>query len=365
MTEREFQFFLLPVIGMVHCSHTKLLPSQYLLDHINEYCTAPPVRAYFTARKAYITDNFTADTTIKPGAELVSVNGIATTEITKNFMARMTQEGRNTTFIYNRMNAAVWPKNGLYGFFPGIGDYPTIDSYTVSYINPGSKTVATTRLAAMRYDDYPPVLESARKKKIDFRIADKTGIMTIASFSVPYPEFHNFIDSVFATLKTQKIANLVIDLRGNLGGIPEETVELLAHLLKSPFIYFREGNGYDDYKKPTDIAQNRFDGRVYFLVDGGCRSSTGHFLAMARYHKIGTMIGEESCGSFSCNDNGRPYTLPNTRLIFQCPGSTYTVATTGIKRGNGIVPDYIITPGVDDIVKGKDTVLNFALHLIH
>lgn len=365
MTEREFHFFLLPVIGTVHCSHTKLMSSQYLTDHLNDYFKAPPVKAYFTNRKAYISKNFTADKSIKSGAELIAVNGITSTEIRNSFLARMTQEGRNTTFVYNRMNTAVWPKNGLFGFFPGICDYPAIDTYTVSYINPGSKTIATTRLAAIPYPDYPPVVLSASKKKIDFRIADNAiGILSIASFSIPYPQFHSYIDSVFATLKTGKITNLIIDLRGNLGGIPEETVELLTHLLDRPFIYFKEGNGYDDYKTPIDVAHDRYTGKVCFLVDGGCRSSTGHFLAIARYYNIGTMVGEETCGSYSCNDNGRPYTLPNTQLIFQCPGSTYTVATTGIKRGNGIVPNHLVSPTINDIVQGKDTVMKFALHLL-
>jgi hypothetical protein len=364
MTEREFHFFLLPIIGMVHCSHTKLMSAQYLLDHMNDYCKAPPFRVYFTSKKVYVTANFTNDTSIKPGAELISVNGIAAGEIKRSFLARMPQEGRNTTFVYNRMNTAVWPKNGFYGFFPGICDYPTIDSYTVSYINPGRKTAAINRLAAIPYDDYPPVITSTTKKKIDFRMAGNAmAIMTISSFSVPYIEFHNFIDSAFLKLKAEKIANLIIDLRGNLGGIPEETVELLAHLLKTQFVYFKEGNGYDDYKAPISISEDRFNGKVCFLIDGGCRSSTGHFLAIVKYHKLGTMVGEETCGSYSCNDNGKPYVLPNTKLIFQCPGSTYTVATKGIKRGNGIIPDYTISPTIDDIVKGKDTVMDFALDM--
>ena len=35
MTEREFQYFLTPIIGKVHCSHTKLLPSKYLAENLS------------------------------------------------------------------------------------------------------------------------------------------------------------------------------------------------------------------------------------------------------------------------------------------------------------------------------------------
>lgn len=362
LAEREFHFFLLPVINMVHCSHTKLMSSMYLLGHMNDYIKVPPFQAYFTPEKVYIRANFSNDTTVKAGAELVSVNDVPVEEIRKSFLVRMTREGNNLTFIYNRMNAAAWPGNGYVGLFPGLCDYPSIDSYKLELINPGAKAKKVVKLTSLNYNSYPPVILSSRKK-LEFRMEDNylAGILIISSFSHPYERYQEFIDSVFAQLEACKVPNLIIDLRGNLGGIPQETVMLLSYILRDTFTYFKEGNGYDDYKIPIPVLPNRFKGRVYMLIDGACRSSTGHFLAIAKYHGIATMIGEEACASYSCNDNGAPYTLPHSKLILQCSGSTYSVVVRGLRRGNGIIPDYTVIPAIQDIVNEKDVVLQFAL----
>lgn len=85
---------------------------------------------------------------------------------------------------------------------------------------------------------------------------------------------------------------------------------------------------------------------------------------MVKYYHLGPIIGEESCASYSCNDNGNPHILPNTQLTLICPESTYSVAISGLKRGRGIMPDYVVKPTISDVISGKDTVLQFALKII-
>ena len=367
MSEREFQFFLLPVIGKVHCSHTKLLPSQYLLDHMATYFSAPPFKLYFTADNAWLLENYSAEPSLLPGAEILSVNGVPIDQVRRNFLSRVTSEGLNSTFIYNRMNAGIWPNTGEFGLFPGLSDYPGIDSYALVFRNPGTDMEKKIKLPAIAYDDYPPFAASKHKKAYSLYTLDsqRTAVLTISSFlrSDEDHAFVHFIDSSFAVLAAGGFDDLVIDLRGNIGGIPDGSVRLLTYIMPEKFVYYAHGAGFDEYKAPIALAKNRFTGKVFFLIDGACRSTTGHFLAMAKYYRIGPIIGEEACASFSCNNNGTPHTLPNTHLIFECPESFYSVAVSGLQRGRGIMPDHTVTPSVADLIAGKDTVLQFALQL--
>lgn len=363
MTEREFHYYMLPVINKVHCSHTKLMSSAYLASYIDQYYKAPPFLPYFTAEKMYIKSNYSSDTSLKPGAEIISINGISASDIHKSFLNRMTNEGKNITFMYNRMNTAFWPPNGYFGLFPGICDYPMVDTYTITFTQPDNNQVNTAYLAAIPYNSYPPIIIGSTKPKTGFDVAENKqfAVLSISSFVIPTHQFKPYLDSVFNILDTGRIANLIIDLRGNLGGFPEASAELLSRFMQKEFVYFKEGNGYDELKKPLQPSPNRYKGKVLILTDGACRSSTGHFLALAKYYNIGTMIGEEACASYSCNDNGKPFTLPHSQLILQCSGGVFTVDVKGLVRGNGIKPDYEVAPTISDVIKGKDVVLEYAV----
>ena len=43
---------------------------------------------------------------------------------------------------------------------------------------------------------------------------------------------------------------------------------------------------------------------------------------------------------------------------------TFTAAVEGLSREKGIIPDFKVKPQIDDIIKGKDTVKEFAIKLI-
>jgi hypothetical protein len=133
--------------------------------------------------------------------------------------------------------------------------------------------------------------------------------------------------------------------------------------LQYPFIYFSEevGNELCRPIKPHDFT---FAGNKYFLIDGGCFSTTGHFLSIVKFHKLGMLIGEESGGSFACNDSSLRVTLPNTWIGVRIPMKTFSTAVTGFKKGRGIMPDHSVKPLLKDILSGEDTVLNYTLNLI-
>ena len=107
-----------------------------------------------------------------------------------------------------------------------------------------------------------------------------------------------------------------------------------------------------------------FYGKKYFLIDGGCFSTTGHFISIVKFHKLGTFIGEESGGTFTCNNSSHMIPLTHTKLVVRIPNKTFPAAVTGFKKGWGILPDHTVKPLLEDILSGEDTVLNYTLNLV-
>ena len=88
---------------------------------------------------------------------------------------------------------------------------------------------------------------------IDIREEMSTAVMAISHFAYynSHDKFFGFINDAFEKINQSGIKNLIIDLRRN---------------------------------------------------DGGGASTTGHLCSLLKYNKIGTFIGEETGGTYACND---------------------------------------------------------------
>jgi hypothetical protein len=56
--------------------------------------------------------------------------------------------------------------------------------------------------------------------------------------------------------------------------------------------------------------------------------------------------------------------IRETRMTLLVPQKTLSTAVKGMSREMGILPDYYVEPNIGDLVKGKDTVKEFAVELI-
>jgi C-terminal processing protease CtpA/Prc len=197
--------------------------------------------------------------------------------------------------------------------------------------------------------------------------AKKLAVLTIRSFSYydNKEKFYAFIDSAFEQIHRSAVLNLILDLRNNSGGDPFCAVHLLSYLETKQAPYF--ARVYDEYEtlaQPIPVAEkNAFSGKLYVLINGGCFSSTGHLCALLKYHERGIFIGEETGGTYECNDAHVRLTTSVTHLNLNVARMTYTAAVKGISRETGIMPDYPVEPSISDFLEGRDAVKEFAVYL--
>lgn len=367
MTVLEFYRFLAPVMARVNCGHTNVKPSADLENYLNNNMNVIPLGVVFspntTEYKAHIYQNYSSNNDIQPGTEILSINNMKVDDIRKKLVAGLFSDGLNVTRKLYHIN------KHFFRYYTLLIDNPA--NFELRCILPGSEEETVINLTARLYRD---VISSFRIQNPGDDVTTlrynmhpdlSAAVLTVKTFStLPVSHYMSFFEDFFQKITGEGINNLIIDVRGNGGGSPWMSCELIKYLVDSEFIYFAEGLGYNELKVPLAPYDNNFNGNLFVLIDGGCFSSTGHFCSLVQYLTDAVFIGEETGGSFSCNDNHMEMTLSNTRIRSVIARTTYSTAVTGYEKGRGIMPDHKVIPTLDDKINGFDRAMEYVLNLI-
>jgi len=178
--------------------------------------------------------------------------------------------------------------------------------------------------------------------------------------------FTDFVDEAFSSIADQGIGHLILDTRGNGGGDPYAARYLFKYLAQEPIVYFHNPHEtMAETGKPLPLASsNHFQGRLYTLLDGGEGSTTGHLLALLKYHDLGEFVGVESGATYFCNDASARFTLKNSRLGVKMARASFQVEVTGMPKDQGISPDHKVEPAAQDLAENRDTAMQYTRDLI-
>ncbi len=402
LTELDFYLRLLPLVADVKDGHTRAQVSPPAGSFLDDQPIGIPVGIRFLGGKAFIFRNLSSEASIKEGAELLAVNGMPVGEILSNLLPLIPSDAGILTrklrllespAIFGRLFALRFGRPDSFRLRLRVHQGRDVEEITV----PGIKGKDVERILFERYPD-----AAKRRPAYELAFRGTTAVLTVRSFgddpekgSLPFPEFLN---NVFRTLEEKTITRLIIDLRGNGGGYDEYGKLLFAHVMDRPFFYYwaleAKKDRYDLFRftnesekeaeelaKPLrrnargwfdvlghpngglqDPREPRFAGRVAILIDGGSSSTTGETTSVFHYYKKAMFFGEE-CGAGYYGTSGFMITatLPNTRIQIRIPLVLCTMAVDGYPRDCGIVPDFPVTPTIEDLLAGRDPVMDRAL----
>jgi hypothetical protein len=399
-TQFEFIAILSEVLTEIRDGHAQL----EFDDLTNEKITAArmlPLRLQIEGSKLIVMFNDTPDnTTVKPGMEIKSINGHATSELIPSFMKKTSGDGFIETGKLRRVERS-FPR--FYWLFMDQSSSFTVtteqEGKTISVDLEG--VVSTDRMknrtsnpvnAAIIKNAGPT--ENIILKQLD----NNTASLTIRGFQGG--DFRSTLDSLMLVLKEKDANTLILDLRENGGGVDEYGAYLVSQFTTKPFRYFDrihlksinpsfatwKPSTYENLQNNTipdpaggflvttklhsgvgeqAPAKNPFTGRLFVLMNGNSFSTTADVTAVLRQMKRAIFIGEECGGAAEGNISGlnARVKLPYSKLSTKVQMYEYWNAVTPKQKGRGTLPNYEVEPTVSDLLKGVDACMNKALEL--
>jgi carboxyl-terminal processing protease len=156
-------------------------------------------------------------------------------------------------------------------------------------------------------------------------------------------------------LDQQGVVAHILDLRGNSGGLLQESVEVASEFLDGGVVFYdrsREGETEVD-ATPGGAG---LDKPVVVLVDNGTASAAELVAGALRDHGVGILVGQRSYGKGSVQ---LIFRLSDESSVHITSSEWFTPARTPLD-GNGLEPDISMIPAED----GRDVELGEAIRFL-
>ncbi len=129
---------------------------------------------------------------------------------------------------------------------------------------------------------------------VAYMVSKSTGYIKISTFSLTtFTEFQNAI----ADLKGKGLKNLIVDLRGNPGGVMEPAIMIADQFLpENKLIVFTIGRSQPRQEYKSSSSGTFKDGKLVILIDEGSASGSEIIAGAVQDNDRGTIIGRRSFG---------------------------------------------------------------------
>jgi len=412
LSRLAFRAVVAETLAAIKCGHTSL-NGDIEMDAAMNSARQLPLRVLIEGQSAQVLFNDTPDDdVIQPGMAIVSVNGRPIGDLLERFRAVTSGDGD----IESGKDHDLTERFARYYWW--LIEQPA--QFTIIAKDDAGKTVVA-KLAGVTEAERKSNHNSANNGLMqgaamfmaalgaerNFTFIEDPQIAEIRLHHFLGDDYRQWMTNTFATLNAKGTRALVIDLRGNGGGIDEYGAMLVSELTDKPFRYFdririntyqpsfaahlddqldaaaimrfKQGTIADpaggflllpemnEGLKLQPPAAHPFLGPVFILTDGGSFSTTADVCAILHHLHRATFIGEEAGGGYFGNDSGRmaTMTLPNSNVKFRFPFYEYWNAVGGDNqfRRHGTIPDYPVELRINDLIHGVDAQHALAVKL--
>ncbi len=408
MKKTEFMEVVGATLAAIRCGHTSWKPDDETQNEM-ENARLCPLQMLIEGEQWKVLSNNTADDqTIRPGMEVLEINGHQMKDILLRFSPMESADGDIETGKRRRFGSRF----GLYYWWL----VEQAEVFTVKARDGAGTTVMATLAGVteieQKQNENPvnaalkPIIGKLNwsRENLALRFLKDPEVAQIRIRNFVGRDYPQWIEETFKNLREKRTKALIIDLRGNGGGDDMYGAMLVSYLTNQPFRYFdhieiktttpsfkehldwsaaredtlREGttpNPAGGYLATAKLHQgvveqapgeHPFLGKVFVLIDGGTFSTAADFCAVTHHLKRATFIGEETGGGYYGNNSGMltMLSLPNSKLKIRMPMYEYWNAVPGYDgKRRGTIPEYKVETKIENQLSGVDEQLELALKL--
>jgi C-terminal processing protease CtpA/Prc len=279
---------------------------------------------------------------LKAGDELLSVNGV---KISRQSLGAV------------EYGYAVFPQSGLHLQVksPGGAERTIV---AMAKVIPGQKIIRHADVMAWLHANQ----NTKEKNRSSYAKEGDTLFWKLPDFLIDPDEMDAFLD------KTRAYRALVLDLRGNPGGLAEAEQKFAGGFFEKDMTLYRfQGRGETKPIVAKTRGSKTFKGKLIVLIDSESGSAAELFARVVQLEKRGTLLGDRSKGAVMESKRLLHAVRLDATHVTQY-WTSVTIANLMMADGEslerrGVIPDERILPTADDLETGRDPVLARAAEL--
>lgn len=184
---------------------------------------------------------------------------------------------------------------------------------------------------------------------------EAVGYIQLTRFS---GESANEIETAVLDLQSQGATQLILDLRGNGGGLLDAAVDVADHFLSDGPILYQQSRGEEE--RVYEASSGTLAGEIplIILVDGGTASSSEILAGALQDRGRALLVG--STPTFGKGSVQLVYDLSDGSSVHVTASRWFTPDRHQLDQ-QGLQPDVLVSVTQEDIDNGRDAVLNQAI----
>jgi carboxyl-terminal processing protease len=283
---------------------------------------------------------------LQPGFEITAVDGWTLSDLAAFALQTPPDNERN------RRASAV---QGLRGLLYGEKGTEVVVEYLDANDRPQRLTMQFAPRSDSACEQFDPSLPPACAEFEARRLSNGIGYLRFSAFVGPV-----LGRALQAIDDLRDAPALIIDLRGNAGGLFPVRKAIASQLVGEPRLFMRY-QGRDGLEEAyLDSVPDAYPGEVVILVDEHSISSAEEFAGSLQALGRATIVGSQTPGKCLV---GNVVPLPNGAILIYPYGQSQT-PDGRVLENNGVVPDIEVVLDRQQLLRGVDAQLEAALEFL-